>query len=109
MATRKITLAVTVAVLSFVAGAYSVGRIGGWLKSGFEATAPEATAQARDPAGRLRQWGECRGARASCRQRRAQRQAARLGEGRGGRRTCFPGRAESPFQNFIKGYKAFAA
>jgi membrane fusion protein, heavy metal efflux system len=51
MATRRITLAVTVLVLSFAAGAYSVGRIGGWLKSGFEATAPEATAQARDPAG----------------------------------------------------------
>jgi membrane fusion protein, heavy metal efflux system len=50
MATRKITLIVATVVLSFVAGAYSVGRIGSWLKSWLEATAPEATAQARDPA-----------------------------------------------------------
>jgi cobalt-zinc-cadmium efflux system membrane fusion protein len=49
MATRKITLTVAAVVLSFVAGAYSVGRIDGWLKSGIEATAPDATAQARDP------------------------------------------------------------
>ncbi|HKD30114.1 MAG TPA: hypothetical protein VKC66_29890 [Xanthobacteraceae bacterium] len=34
MATRKITLIVAAGVLSFAAGAYSVGPIGGWLKSG---------------------------------------------------------------------------
>jgi membrane fusion protein, heavy metal efflux system len=50
VATRKVTLTVAAVGLSFVAGAYSIGRIGGWLKLGFEATAPEATAQARDPA-----------------------------------------------------------
>jgi membrane fusion protein, heavy metal efflux system len=54
MATRNITIAlsavVAVTVLSFVAGAYSVGPIGGWLRLGIEATAPDATAQARDPA-----------------------------------------------------------
>jgi cobalt-zinc-cadmium efflux system membrane fusion protein len=33
-----------------VAGAYSVGRIGAWLRVGIEATAPDATTQARDPA-----------------------------------------------------------
>ena len=50
MATRRITLAVAAVALGFAAGGYFVGRIGGWLKSGFEATAPEATAQGRDPA-----------------------------------------------------------
>lgn len=50
MATRKITLIVVAVVLSFGAGAYSVGHIGGWLRLGIEATAPDATAQTRDPA-----------------------------------------------------------
>jgi membrane fusion protein, heavy metal efflux system len=50
VATRKITLIVAAVVLSFVAGGYSVGRIGGWLKSWLDATAPDATAQAKDPA-----------------------------------------------------------
>jgi membrane fusion protein, heavy metal efflux system len=49
MTTRKVTLIVAAIALSFVAGAYSVDRIGGWLRSWLEATAPEATAQARDP------------------------------------------------------------
>jgi membrane fusion protein, heavy metal efflux system len=51
MANRKITLsaAAAVVVLSFVAGAYSVGHITGWLKSGFDATAPDANAQANEP------------------------------------------------------------
>jgi membrane fusion protein, heavy metal efflux system len=53
MATRNITIALSAVVAivsSFVAGAYSVGHIGGWLRLGIEATAPDATAQARDPA-----------------------------------------------------------
>jgi membrane fusion protein, heavy metal efflux system len=50
MATRKITLFAAIAVVSFVAGAYSVGRVGDWLKSWLEATAPDAAAQATDPA-----------------------------------------------------------
>jgi cobalt-zinc-cadmium efflux system membrane fusion protein len=49
MATRKITLTIAAVALGFVAGAYSVGRIDGWLKSGLEASAPDATAQAKDP------------------------------------------------------------
>ncbi len=52
MANRKITLSAAAAavVLSFVAGVYSVGHIGSWLKSGLDATAPGANAQANDPA-----------------------------------------------------------
>jgi len=36
------------AVLSFVAGAYSVDHLGGWLKSGLDAAATDANAQAND-------------------------------------------------------------
>ena len=54
MATRKITIAlstvVVVAALSFVAGVYSVGHIGGTLKSGFDATSTDANAQAGEQA-----------------------------------------------------------
>jgi cobalt-zinc-cadmium efflux system membrane fusion protein len=35
-----------------VAGAYSVGHISGWLKSGLDAAAPDAAAQAREPPAR---------------------------------------------------------
>src|SRR5258707_10470766 len=52
MANRKIALAASAAVLGFVAGAYSVGHISGWLKSGLDATAPDAAAQAREPTAR---------------------------------------------------------
>jgi cobalt-zinc-cadmium efflux system membrane fusion protein len=47
MANRKITVsvAVTAAVLCFAAGAYSVSRISGWLKSGLEAATGDAKAQ----------------------------------------------------------------
>jgi cobalt-zinc-cadmium efflux system membrane fusion protein len=49
MTNRKITLAASAAALGFVAGAYSIGHIGSWLKSGLEATAPDAAAQTREP------------------------------------------------------------
>jgi cobalt-zinc-cadmium efflux system membrane fusion protein len=49
MAVRKVTITLTtvvaVAILSFVAGAYSVGNIGGWLKSWLDATSTDASAQ----------------------------------------------------------------
>jgi cobalt-zinc-cadmium efflux system membrane fusion protein len=52
LAISKITLTVAAVALGFVAGAYSIGHIdgwlkGGWLKSGLDAAAPDATAQAR--------------------------------------------------------------
>lgn len=54
MATRKITRALSAAVavagLSFVAGVYSVGHFGGWLKSGLDAAATDANAQGADSA-----------------------------------------------------------
>src|SRR5260370_663857 len=52
MANRKITLSAAAAAvgLSFVAGVYPLGHIGSWLKSGLEATARGANAQANDPA-----------------------------------------------------------
>jgi cobalt-zinc-cadmium efflux system membrane fusion protein len=52
MANRKITLSAAAAavVVSFAAGVYSVGHIGSWLKSGLDATAPGANAQASDQA-----------------------------------------------------------
>jgi cobalt-zinc-cadmium efflux system membrane fusion protein len=48
--TVTIGAAIAAAALSFVAGVYSVGHIGDWLKSGLNATAPGANAQANDPA-----------------------------------------------------------
>jgi hypothetical protein len=49
MATGKIVpilnAAGAVAVLSFAAGIYSVGHLGGWLKSGLDAASPNAKAQ----------------------------------------------------------------
>jgi membrane fusion protein, heavy metal efflux system len=45
MANRKITLIVAAVVLSFAAGMYSVGRIGGWLESGLDAASSGAKAQ----------------------------------------------------------------
>jgi membrane fusion protein, heavy metal efflux system len=50
MLNGKITviLSATVALLSFVAGGYSVGHMGGWLRLGLDATTTEANAQARD-------------------------------------------------------------
>ena len=50
MANPKFTTRVTVAavVLSFVAGVYSVGHLGGWLKFGLEATSTDADAQGSD-------------------------------------------------------------
>jgi cobalt-zinc-cadmium efflux system membrane fusion protein len=45
-----VTLRVTaaIAVLSFVAGVYSVGHISGWLRSGLDAASSDANAQATD-------------------------------------------------------------
>ena len=45
MTNRKITLTVAAVVLSFAAGMYSVGRMGGWLKSGLDAASSGAKAQ----------------------------------------------------------------
>lgn len=44
--TLKVTAAV--AVLSFIGGVYSVGHIGGWLKSGLHAASPAANAEGTD-------------------------------------------------------------
>jgi len=53
MATHKVTVtlcaAVAVSVLSFAAGVYSVGRIGGWPKLGFEGASTQANAQTASP------------------------------------------------------------
>jgi cobalt-zinc-cadmium efflux system membrane fusion protein len=52
MASRKITgafAAFAVAVSSFAAGAYSIGHIRGWLKSGLDAGTSDAIAQAAAP------------------------------------------------------------
>jgi membrane fusion protein, heavy metal efflux system len=52
MANQKFTTtfraAAAAAVLSFIAGVYSVGHIGGWLKSGLEAASPDANAEGSD-------------------------------------------------------------
>jgi membrane fusion protein, heavy metal efflux system len=52
MANRKIivSVAASAAMLGFVAGAYSVGNIGGWLRSWIEAATPDANAQTGNPA-----------------------------------------------------------
>jgi membrane fusion protein, heavy metal efflux system len=47
---RTVTTTVAVAALCFVAGAYSVGHISGWLKSGLDATSTDAKAQGSDAA-----------------------------------------------------------
>ena len=47
---RTVTTTVAIAVLCFVAGAYSVSRISGWLKSGLDATSTDAKAQGSDAA-----------------------------------------------------------
>jgi cobalt-zinc-cadmium efflux system membrane fusion protein len=48
--TIALRTAVAVAVLSFAAGVYSVGRLGGWAKSGLDAAATDAKAQGTDSA-----------------------------------------------------------
>jgi membrane fusion protein, heavy metal efflux system len=51
MANRKIiaSVAASAAVLGFLAGTYSVGNVGGWLRSWLEAATPDANAQTTNP------------------------------------------------------------
>jgi cobalt-zinc-cadmium efflux system membrane fusion protein len=46
--TTTLSVAAAVAVLSFIAGVYSVGHIGGWLRSGLDAASTDANAEGTD-------------------------------------------------------------